>query len=411
MKLQLVSQDPSLLALCREVTAERTDHLWELELLRNYQADFKADLCLWDYRNGLLLPPGLSWATEHFVLVDYRDVAAFRSAHPYAESSIILKPVGRAVLRGLIAQAIDAGTLREKSTNGSTKDDRDDILQCLIESNLRLQQLDQERTNFLSRAIHDFHAPLTAFSGYCGLLLEGQLGAIDKQQATVLERMHHSARRLSRMTQAMFQLSVGRHINLKPILRPGELIACVEQALYELSHLLSEKQIQVDFDVEPSPVPLWFEAEQMEQVLVNLLENACKFTPRLGSIAIRGYPCFQERRAPNILCSPQQDRRQKQDRSPNSYRIDIQDSGPGIAPEHVMSIFEEYVSYSGGQDRSGGGLGLAICRMILGQHGGRIWVENSSPGATFSFILPFLGEFASEAASEMRNHLPARLSA
>jgi signal transduction histidine kinase len=69
--------------------------------------------------------------------------------------------------------------------------------------------------------------------------------------------------------------------------------------------------------------------------------------------------------------------------------VDIRDSGPGIPAEHLDRIFEEYTSYSGGQDRSGGGLGLAICRLILSRHGGRIWAESSSEGAVFSFVLPF----------------------
>jgi signal transduction histidine kinase len=82
------------------------------------------------------------------------------------------------------------------------------------------------------------------------------------------------------------------------------------------------------------------------------------------------------------------DRRAKQVKTPNSFRVDIRDSGPGIPAAHVVRIFEEYTSYSGGQDRSGGGLGLAICRMILEQHRGRVWAESHTAGAVFSFVLP-----------------------
>jgi len=57
-------------------------------------------------------------------------------------------------------------------------------------------------------------------------------------------------------------------------------------------------------------------------------------------------------------------------------------------PEHLQSVFEEYTSYGGSQDRSGGGLGLAICKMILTAHKGRIWAENTSTGARLSFVLP-----------------------
>ena len=68
--------------------------------------------------------------------------------------------------------------------------------------------------------------------------------------------------------------------------------------------------------------------------------------------------------------------------------MDILDSGPRIPREHLGKIFEEYTSYAGGQDRSGGGLGLAICRMIITAHDGRVWAENTDHGPCFSFVLP-----------------------
>src|ERR1035441_3642386 len=72
----------------------------------------------------------------------------------------------------------------------------------------------------------------------------------------------------------------------------------------------------------------------------------------------------------------------------NSFRVDIRDSGPGIQAVHADRIFEEYTSYGGRQDRSGGGLGLAICRMILRRHHGHLWAESHPSGAVFSFVLP-----------------------
>jgi len=68
--------------------------------------------------------------------------------------------------------------------------------------------------------------------------------------------------------------------------------------------------------------------------------------------------------------------------------MDIRDSGTPIAPEQLNSIFEEYTSYSAGRDRSGGGLGLAICRSIIDQHEGRVWAENTDTGPMISFVLP-----------------------
>ena len=62
--------------------------------------------------------------------------------------------------------------------------------------------------------------------------------------------------------------------------------------------------------------------------------------------------------------------------------------------ENLEKIFEEYTSYSGGQDRSGGGLGLAICKFILNLHQGQVWAESGGDGSTFSFVLPFVQQEA-----------------
>jgi K+-sensing histidine kinase KdpD len=73
---------------------------------------------------------------------------------------------------------------------------------------------------------------------------------------------------------------------------------------------------------------------------------------------------------------------------PNAYRIDVVDSGAGV-PEHLAEkIFEQYASYSGSLDRSGGGLGLAICKLIVTAHHGAIWATPSNNGGCFSFVLP-----------------------
>jgi NtrC-family two-component system sensor histidine kinase KinB len=266
--------------------------------------------------------------------------------------------------------------------------DRDEILQCLIQTNLKLQEYDQDRTTFLARAVHDFRAPLTALSGYCGLLLSEPLGPLTESQREVLGRMQHSATRLSRMASAMFQLSVGRHVKTRPDLQPGDIRACLDQALHEITPFADEKSISIAPALEPSGEGLYFETGQLEQVLINILDNACKFTPKTGAIEIRGYPYFWERRGVLSLVPAAAERRVRSVHEPNSYRIDISDSGAPIPDQHLSRIFEEYTSYAGGRDRSGGGLGLAICKMIVTQHDGRVWAENRASGPCFSIVLP-----------------------
>jgi signal transduction histidine kinase len=378
MYVKLVSEDRDLYKLCRESLAEIPGHNWDVSAIGSQEHDDGSDLWLWDYHPAMALPEFTTHSpSKHLFLVHRKDLADFRS-RASAEAHILLKPVTRATLAAFLGLAVSAHDDRTSIAN-SLRADRDEILQCLIQTNLKLQEYDQDRTTFLARAVHDFRAPLTAISGYCGLLLAEPLGPLTESQREVLRRMQHSTKRLSRMASAMFQLSIGRHVKRPVDLQRGDIRECLEQALHEIAPFADDKAIAITTDLAGCDHPLYFEAGQIEQVLINVLDNACKFTPRAGAIELHGYPYFWERRTTRSSLPPVAERRR---------RTDIRDSGNAIPPEHIDHIFEEYTSYAGGRDRSGGGLGLAISRMIITQHEGRVWAENTELGPMFSIVLP-----------------------
>jgi signal transduction histidine kinase len=346
------------------------------------------DLYIWDFEPERAVPPGLRQEScKHLFLVNRKDVATFHTCLGRADANILLKPVTRTTLSAFLGLAVSAHAERLSAANGM-RAERDEILQCLIQTNLKLQEFDQDRTNFLARALHDFRAPLTAISGYCDLLVNEALGPLQENQKDVLRKMNRSTERLSRMVSAMFQLSVGRQVNMRPDSREGDIRECVEQALHEVYSIAAGKDISITTDLDPAIGLLFFEPGQIEQVLINLLDNACKFTPKAGLIEIMGYPFFWDRRMTASSMPFAGERRRQNSQKPNAYRIDILNSGLPIPDEHLGDIFEEFTSYSGGQDRSGGGLGLAICRMIITRHDGRMWAENRANGPSFSFVLP-----------------------
>jgi signal transduction histidine kinase len=216
------------------------------------------------------------------------------------------------------------------------------------------------------------------------------MGPLNKNQQEVLRRMQHSAERLARMASGMFDLSVGRSACAALELRRGDLRDCLEHAFHEVGPFADEKRIGVTVNIEPCDEALFFDSRQIEQLLINLLDNACKFTPKGGALAVRGYRFFWERRCGGAGIVVPKERRRRDSDEPNSFRIDIQDSGTPIPPGRLERIFEEYVSFAAGADRDGAGLGLAICKIIVKQHGGRVWAENQALGPVFSFVLPFV---------------------
>jgi signal transduction histidine kinase len=295
-----------------------------------------------------------------------------------------LKPVSAFTVRAFVELAEKTWELRQQAREAETlRLDRDALLQYVLEVNLKLQEYDQERSNFLARAIHDFRAPLTALHGYCGLLAEGKLGAVNAGQRELLERMRYSTRRLTRLAGGTLELLTHGRVNRMPDRRQSDIEDALDQALHDVYPFLQDKQIEIDVQIEPMRGSLLFEEEQIAQVLMNLLENSSKFTPKDGRIVVRGYPVRRGASTRGDEAAPE-----SQVRIGDGYRMDIFDTGPGVSPHLCEKIFEQYTSYGGPNDRSGGGLGLAICRAIILAHGGAIWAAPSEEGGRFSFVLP-----------------------
>ena len=221
MNVGLISEDRELLKLCREVLAAIPDQAWSVTPASADSDCRGADLLLWDYVPGQPLPNLDSTAApKHLFLVHRRDLEKFQAQTGAADTQVLLKPANRATLAAFLTAAakVDLASL-----DHSLRADRDEILQYLIQANLKLQEYDQDRTTFLARAVHDFRAPLTAVSGYCGLLLAEPIGPLTENQREILTRMLKSTKRLSRMAAAMFQLSVGRHVKRRPDLQRGDI--------------------------------------------------------------------------------------------------------------------------------------------------------------------------------------------
>jgi signal transduction histidine kinase len=417
LKICVFSNDLKLLDVCLEVANGLS--LEDCEVVRadpDSMQTMAADLFIWDLEHKAWPVDGLRGfrrgdAQDQLFVVDRRHVDEFLRKLPLGPGSTLIKPVGRPTLQIFIEQAaLRAGAKQTKtrSIRSSSESANHDLLQCLLMANLKLQEYDQNRTNFMARAVHDFRAPLTAASGYCGLLSEEALGPLNDDQIDLLHRISHSLSKLTRMASEMFALSMGRQSDRRLELKESSIEACVRHALHEIEPLAGEKKIAVTLNLKGVGAPLYLDSEQIEQVLVNLLENACKFTPKGGEVHVNGYPTIWAER----MGYPPQDGADENGHQSNfmasetAYRIDVSDTGSGISAGHLEDVFEEYTSYSGSQDRSGGGLGLAICKMILTAHGGQIWAENHRAGAQLSFVLP-LGDLSSRRPVKFHRQLHA----
>jgi signal transduction histidine kinase len=376
MHVCLVSGDTRLQHFVSEIVGSGLSSLAPGEAL------VEADFYVFDFQPAYIMPrlDGPNFG-NHLFLVDPKDLPAFGQQISGTPGCILLKPFARRTFEAFLdsfRQSWEARFNRQQAER--FRSERDELLQHLLQANLSLQEYDQERTRFLARALHDFRTPLMSLRGICGLLLEGEVGPLNDQQKELLQRIENSSARLARLSSGMFELSIEGRVQRSLRFEPGDIESCIRGALHEVSAFVREKQLLVDSHATEPPKTMYMESQRIEQLLINLLENACKFTPRGGKIEVLGYS----------VCWNLHDSSPKSASGlPNAYRIDVRDSGPGIEPHMLEAIFEQYTPAVGFADRSGGGLGLAICKLAAEGHKGRVWATSSREGAVFSVVLPF----------------------
>ncbi len=243
-------------------------------------------------------------------------------------------------------------------------------------------------TNALASAAHDLKTPLAILNGYVEVLQSEKLGALNERQREVLRDMHSNGQRLQRYIQDFLSFSVLETGQLKMRFEPGNINACLSEVCRLWSPRFQERGLALYFLANEKVHEFAFDAPKVERIISNLLENASKFTPAGGTVWLHAEPHVWERRG--LSSSPiTQERRRRPLSQPNSVKISVSDTGPGIPPEYHLEIFDDFFRLPGNEKSEGMGLGLAIARRLAHGMGGKIWVESEpGTGCRFSFIIP-----------------------
>jgi two-component system phosphate regulon sensor histidine kinase PhoR len=228
----------------------------------------------------------------------------------------------------------------------------------------RIRQLETVRRDFISNISHELRTPLASLKALTETLHES---ALDDPPAArrFLQRMEAEVDALAHMVSELLELArieSGR-VPLKLIAtRPIDILT----KAYDRLEMQAERSgITVTLDCPEGLAPILADQLRLEQVAVNLLHNAIKFTPEGGAITLRA-----EQRDPDIIFS-------------------IQDTGIGIPWIDLPRIFERFYKADRARSSGGTGLGLAIARHLVEAHGGRIWAESQEGrGSTFFFSIP-----------------------
>lgn len=250
----------------------------------------------------------------------------------------------------------------------------------------RLNELDELKKDFISHVSHELKSPLASMRETVQLMIDGIAGPLTDKQKRLLELNLQSGDRLTSMIRNLLDLGKIEAGTMEYNLTMQDLAAIVRDAVAELEVRAEEKRVGIETVLPETPLEVKCDRDRIVQVLVNLLDNAVKFSPngtavrvRLG--AVSSLPDKMPQRWRERLASP---------KPPGNYALlSIADSGPGIADGDKSRIFEKFHQVKKGEKAEGRGvgLGLAICRTIVLAHRGAVWVEDSPGGGSWFFLL------------------------
>jgi signal transduction histidine kinase len=252
-----------------------------------------------------------------------------------------------------------------------------------------LQQRFQRTTTALGSAAHDLKTPLAILNGYVELLQSEKLGTLNARQREVLGDMQSSGKRLQQFILDFLTYSALETGGLKMQFEAGNINNVLSDVCRLWSTRFQEKRLALYFLANDKLPVFPIDSPKLERVISNLLENSFKFIPQGGTVWLHAEPHMWERRAAAQPAATGERRRQDTSQ-PNSVKVSVSDTGPGIPAEFHQEVFDDFFRLPGNENQEGMGLGLAIVRRLVQGMGGKVWVE-SDPGAgcKFSFLIPF----------------------
>jgi signal transduction histidine kinase len=232
-----------------------------------------------------------------------------------------------------------------------------------------LAEMDRLKDEMVQNISHELRSPLTFLKSYVELLLSGALGPLQPEQTRSLQVVANKTSTLVRLVNDIITLQA---VTPATIARTRvDLLEVARAAVDGVAAMAQEAGVELSTELPPGSIAVRGDALRLTQVFDNLLGNALKFTGRGGQI--------------HLSVSTERDR----------VRVEVRDTGIGIAPEAVDRIFDRFYQVDGTltRRRGGIGLGLAICKLIVEVHGGQIGVASElGAGSSFYFTLPLADE-------------------
>jgi signal transduction histidine kinase len=229
-----------------------------------------------------------------------------------------------------------------------------------------METKEEEWLRFIDTLSHELKTPLTSIIAAAGLLAEEIENTADQSNQKLIQTIIQNSNTLETRLAELLDIVKTGSGRLQLQLEPVDMKSLILGTCMQISPLLRNKQQQIKTEFPDSVPIIQGDGQRLEQVLLNLLTNAAKFTPNGGNITV------------------------KVTKEDTGLVISVHDDGIGIAKEDQDRLFKPYSRISSDRQRHPGlGLGLALSKQVVELHGGRIWVDSEKAmGSTFSFFLP-----------------------
>lgn len=239
------------------------------------------------------------------------------------------------------------------------------------------KEVERQKDEFVSTASHEMRTPVAAIEGYISLAMNENIATIDDRAKKYLEKAHDTITHLGELFRDLLSVTKAEEGQLAGHLEAVNLGQLVQKSVDDMQFTIQKKNITLVYQIGSQSgkviAPLYYVAanpERLREVVMNLIDNAYKFTSN-GGIKV-------------IL-----------DGNDKEVTVSVNDSGLGIAAEDISHLFQKFYRIDSSATRTigGTGLGLYLCRRLIETFNGRIWVESKSgEGSTFKFTLPRLTE-------------------
>ena len=247
------------------------------------------------------------------------------------------------------------------------------VLKPLRKSNRRLEEENDAKTHFLDLASHELKTPLASIIAYADLM-EQNLSASPQEQLRLIDEIRQNGNSLLRMANNMVDTARVEAGSYGLELEEIDVSDVVNDVIATMEPLAEKGGVALSFEMDPQTPIVLADWDAMRQIVLNLVSNAVKFTPRGGSVLVRAAAA-------------------KTTGGSRRMTLDVIDTGCGIADEDRERVFERFERVEGGVHKEGSGLGLPLARRLARMQGGDLVMESTpGEGSRFTLTIPAVDE-------------------